>query len=86
MSAHKTNRQRAFERARDMLRKPGARLMLMHTNQSAGRQYYIVPGGPIHRDIAAEIIDLPDVSPAMDGLFPGHSQTWTILRDRGIVP
>jgi hypothetical protein len=86
MSAYKTKRQRAFERARDMLRKPGARLMLMHTRRPTGRQYYIVPGGPIDRDIAEEIIGLPDVSPGLDGLFPRHSQTWTILRDAGIVP
>jgi hypothetical protein len=65
--------------ALDLMRKPGHRLMLMHTAGSPeGRAYYIVPGGYVEPDTAKKIIERPDVQPNKDGLFPGINQTWQL--------
>lgn len=60
----KTKAQRELERATEMLRKPGARLMLMHTSNPAG----------CSKD--KETKRWPDVCGGKDGLFPGRDQTW----------
>jgi hypothetical protein len=65
--AKKTKAQRELERATALLRKPGARLMLMHTSNGAEcstsevKRWFIVPGGPVAADIAAKLIERPDV-------------------------
>lgn len=76
MTARKTRAQRDLERATELLRKPGARLMMMHTKNPAEYRWFIVPGGPVETRIAEKIIDRPDVYGCADGLFPGRDQTW----------
>lgn len=76
MNARKSRPQRNLERATELLRKPGARLLLMHTKNTAQHQWFIVPGGPVETHITEKIIDRPDVHGCADGLFPGFDQTW----------
>lgn len=65
--------------ALQLLRQPGHRLMLMFTNDpKEPKAYYLVPGGYVSPEIAAKLLERPDVVAADDGLFPGNSQTWTI--------
>jgi hypothetical protein len=85
MAAKKTKAQRELERATDLLRKPGARLMLMHTSNGAScqahevKRWFIVPGGYVPDEIAKKLIDRPDVHGSADGLFPGCDQTWRFV-------
>ena len=83
MTAKKTRRQRELERATALLRKPGARLMLMHASNPAEckpdketKRWFIVPGGQVAADIAEELRARPDIYGCADGLFPGCDQTW----------
>ena len=64
------------KRALDAMHLPGKYLCLMHTQQ--GMQWYIVPDGPITKELAQTIIKRPDVKPANDGLFQGVSQVWKL--------
>jgi hypothetical protein len=73
-TSRKSKAQRDLDRAADMLRRPGARLCLMHAG--ASKQFYIVPGGAVSHEIAGKLIDRPDVCGQHDGLFPGCDQTW----------
>lgn len=69
--------------AADLLRADGARLVLMHLNRGGEPLrvgYFIVPGREIPDDIARALIKRPDVAAEPDGLFPGHAQTWRIIR------
>lgn len=85
-TARKTKAQRELERATEMLRKPGARLVLMHTNnpldcgnnEKRTKGYFIIPGKQVSFDIAQKLIDRPDVCGGKDGLFPGCDQTWRL--------
>jgi len=63
-----------FKRAVDMMRLPGRRLMLMHTQD--GDHYYVVPGGRVERTDAQKILARKDCIPFDDGLFPGNPQSW----------
>jgi hypothetical protein len=74
--ARKSKAQRELERATEMLRKPGARLVRMFTKNPAEFQWYIIPGGAIGIHVAEKLIERPDVFPGRDGLFPGIDQTW----------
>jgi hypothetical protein len=82
-TTRKSKAQRDLERATEMLRKPGACLVLMHTNNPLDcgqdkrtKGYFIVPGKQVSFDIAQKLIDRPDVCGSQDGLFPGCDQTW----------
>lgn len=70
--------------AADLLREPGARLVLMHLNKRSGEPlraaYFIVPGREIPDDIAEALIERPDIVGAADALFPGCNQTWQFAR------
>jgi hypothetical protein len=66
------------KQAIEHMRKGGA-LVHMHT-RDFGRQYFVVPGGPINKQTADEIKQRPDVLGQRDGLFPGHDQTWRMVR------
>jgi hypothetical protein len=55
-----------------------ARLTLMHTRW--GLQYFVIPGGPVDDDVAKSIIDRADVMRFDDGLFPGHAQSYRMIR------
>jgi hypothetical protein len=46
-----------------------------------GTEYFIVPGGPIPRDVGDELITMPDIRPVDSALFPGSDgQTWERVR------
>lgn len=71
----------AYNRAIELMRTEGHRLMLMTTQISPdGKAHFIVPGGYVSPEVAAKIKAHPQVLPQEDGLFPGHSQTWQFLR------
>ena len=76
MTVRKPKSQQDLERATKLLRRPGARLMMMHTQNPAEFRWFIVPGGPVATRIAEKLIDRPDVYGCADGLFPGCDQTW----------
>jgi hypothetical protein len=65
-------------RALDHMRK-GARLMLLHSYGN-GLEYYVVPGGHVHRKEAEKILQRPDITVFDDGLFPGSPQSWKVGR------
>ena len=60
--------------ALDRMRK-GARLTLLH-GYGRGLEYYVIPGGHIHRKDAEKILERPDIIVFDDGLFPGSPQSW----------
>lgn len=66
----------SLKKALDLMRLPGHRLMRMHAGEKM--EWFVVPGGFVLAETAAEIIRRPDVSAAEDGLFPGHSQTFSL--------
>lgn len=67
---------------------PGARMMVMHTTD--GDAYFIVPGpgkekgGRVERTDAEQIMLRADLEKFDDGLFPGHEQSWRIVRHDGV--
>ena len=68
-----------LKKALDLMRVPGTRLVKMHTDASPeGFAHYIVPGGPVAREVAEKIKQHPLVISSKDGLWPGHDQTWQI--------
>jgi hypothetical protein len=70
----------AYDRAMEAMRRPGTRLVQMHGGRDAG--FYIVPrGGRVDDATAAKIMNHPLVRAGRDALFPGMSQTWTMLSD-----
>jgi len=71
-------RRSTYDRAMDKLSVKGARLMLMHC--SSGKEFYVIPGGPVSQEDAQKILSRPDVVPFDDGLFPGNPQSWKIQR------
>ena len=75
--ARKSKAQRELEHATARLRRPEARLVLMHT--STGKHWFITPDTWVSGDIAAKLIDRPDVMGGKDGLWPGHDQTWRFV-------
>lgn len=67
----------ALRKALDLLRLPGHRLMRI-SDGNASMSWFVVPGGFVLPETAAEIIKRPDVCGCEDGLFPGYSQTFQI--------
>jgi hypothetical protein len=61
------------------LMREGRSMLKMHTVQ--GMQWFIAPGGQITETVAQRILARPDVQPHNDGLFPGCSQTFRLLKD-----
>ncbi len=76
-----------FNKALDLLRLPGHRLMLMHNPLSPEcKSYYLVPGGYVEPKTAEKIIAAPDVHVLDNGLLDGHPQSWVIGQyDSGTV-
>jgi hypothetical protein len=69
-----------YARAIEAMRRPGTRLVQMHGGRDAG--FYIVPPGRrVEEPVAAKIMNHPLVRAGHDALFPGMSQTWTMLSD-----
>lgn len=69
--------KRSFYQQKNLMR-AGARLMRMHTVN--GMKWYLVPGGEVSEEIANNLIKEPDIKPGNDGMFPGISQTWGIIK------
>lgn len=61
-------------KALDLLRKPGA--FLYENKSQSSNEFYLHPFGKVRPDIAAKIIDHPQVRASEDGMWPGMSQTW----------
>lgn len=78
-ATRKTKAQRELERATEMLRKPGAALIRSHSRNPAEFQWFITPGTRISNDIAAKLIERPDVRGSKDGMWPGLDQTWRFV-------
>jgi hypothetical protein len=69
----------SFNRALDLMRFDGARLLKMHTNASPeGVAHYVVPGGYVTPETAEKIKKHPLVASSHDGLWPGLEQTWRL--------
>lgn len=76
MNAH---RQIPYDKATELLRRPGYRLMQMKNNNAKhGHDFYIVPGGAISEENARKILEHPYCRKFDDGLFPGNPQSWTL--------
>jgi hypothetical protein len=46
-----------------------------------GTEYFVIPGGPIPRDVGDELVTMPDIRPVDSGLFPdSDGQTWELIR------
>jgi hypothetical protein len=46
-----------------------------------GTEYFVIPGGPIPRDVGDELITMPDIRPLDRSLFPDNGgQTWELVR------
>jgi hypothetical protein len=70
-------------RAMEAMRRPDSRLVKMHQGVG-GFAFYVVPGGPVEREVADKIKSHPLVRPGADGLFPGHDQTWRMVVDSAL--
>ena len=69
-----------YARAIEAMRRPGTRLVQTQGGRDAG--YYVVPPGRrVEDSVAAKIMNHPLVRAGHDALFPGMSQTWTMLSD-----
>jgi hypothetical protein len=70
--------KRPIDKALDLMRKPDAKLVRLHSN-SGGAGFYVWPdGGRIPDEIAQLLIERGDVQPHDSGLFPGHPQSWRL--------
>jgi hypothetical protein len=65
-----------FDRAMELRRRPGTRLVHMHGGTQG---FYVVRGGPVEPAVANRIIAHPLVRGGKDDLFPGHDQTWRMI-------
>jgi len=69
-----------LQRALDLMRRPNARLVRMHSNSKVnGVEYFVVPGGPVELETAEKIKAYPLVRGDGDALFPGLDQTWRMV-------
>ena len=64
-------------RALDLMRK-GAVMVREHKRNGEDGEYFLVPGGPLDRRVAAVIERHPQVHGGTDGMWPGYDQTWKI--------
>jgi hypothetical protein len=77
--------QAMVTRVRNRMRS-GSRLVRMNVNHRVtaktpfGAAWFLVPGGEVGQDVAARVIDMPDVVGGEDSLFPGLDQTYRIVR------
>ena len=66
-----------YRKAIDRMRQPGTRLI--KTNGAYGSVHYVVPGGHVEPTTAERLKKHPLAQAGMDGLFPGHEQTWRFV-------
>jgi hypothetical protein len=67
------------DRAVDCMR-GGGTLVHMHSQSPTEKQWFVVPGDAVTDDVATKIRNRPDVSGHEDGLWPGHDQTWRMMK------
>ena len=68
----------SLEKVLHLLRKPGARLVRLHSN-NGGAGFYVWPrGGRVSDEVAQLLLERSDVQPFDSGLFPGHPQSWRL--------
>jgi hypothetical protein len=68
-----------LNRAIDLLHRKDSRMVKTHT--TAGKEWFIWPKGlPLKPDDAEKILARPDIRAMEDGLFPGLSQTFQMVR------
>ena len=67
-----------FHKALDLLRRPGARMVL--TNINGNRSEYWISPSCVRVDpkLAEQIKAHPQIIGSKDGIWPGHDQTWRI--------
>jgi hypothetical protein len=58
----------------------GARLVRMHGALNGSSIWCVIPGGITTDVVASKIRAHPAVVAGEDGLFPGHDQTWRMIR------
>jgi hypothetical protein len=63
------------ERQRD-----GARLIPMNTTTGDGKEWFVVPGGPVPHDVAHAVIRRDDVHGIHDPQWPGIPQVFVYRR------
>jgi hypothetical protein len=75
LATHRAGHSKARRRApQDALYSPGRW-------SSDGTEYFVVPGGPIPRDVGDELVTMPDIRPLDCGMFHGvDGQTWELVR------
>jgi len=56
----------------------GRRLILMHTG--AGKEWHVVPGGPVQHDVAHAVLAREDVHGVHDDQWPGIDQVYLYRR------
>jgi hypothetical protein len=68
-----------FDKATDLLRQPGYRLMQFKNNRKKnGHDFYVVPGGFIEEAVARKLLQHPLCHEVDPGLFPGIPQSWSL--------
>ena len=72
-------RTKRFQKAMELMRRPGRALIKTHTS-NGGCSHYIAPGGYIEPEVAEQIKKHPLVRAGEDGMWPGLSQTWRIAQ------
>jgi hypothetical protein len=71
-------RTKRFQKAMELMRRPGRALIKTHTS-NGGCAHYIAPGGGyVEPEVAEQIKNHPLVTASEDGMWPGLSQTWRI--------
>jgi hypothetical protein len=78
---YRRGRTLSFDEAIDRLRRPGCVLVEMKTSESKfGRQFFVVPGGPVTDEVAKKILQHPLCHEVDTGLFPGIPQSYSLWR------
>ena len=68
-----------FDEAIDRLRRPGCVLVEMKTHDSKfGRQFFVVPGGPVTDEVAKKILAHPLCHEVDPGLFKNIPQSYSL--------
>ena len=68
----------SLENALQLLSKPDARLVRLHSN-NGGAGFYVWPrGGRVSDEVAQLLLQRDDIQPYGNGLFSGHPQSWRL--------
>jgi hypothetical protein len=68
-----------YRKAIELMRRPGVCLARMH-QAGGGFAFYVIPGGEVAAETAAQIKSHPLVQGGADGLWPNHDRTWRMVR------